>query len=66
MAGSDQILLGDIGGTTARFALLGGAKLGPIAHIPVGKHSCAIQTIEVFLGRHPIRGPLAGAILGVG
>jgi glucokinase len=65
MTGSDQILLGDIGGTTARFALLGGAKLGPIAHIPVAKHPCTVEAIESFLGKHPGRGRLAGAILGV-
>ena len=65
MAASDQILLGDIGGTTARFALLNGAKLGPIAHIPVAQHACAVAAIASFLDKHPNRGRLVGAILGV-
>ena len=61
----DQILLGDIGGTTARFALFDGAKLGPIAHIPVAQHACAVAAIASFLDKHPSRGRLADAILGV-
>jgi len=61
----DQTLLGDIGGTTARFAVLTGEKLGPIDHIPVSNHRSTIDAIEGYLGRHSDRGRPGGAVLAV-
>jgi glucokinase len=63
--GPDQILLGDIGGTMARFALLSGAKLGPVAHLPVIDFPSVADAIASFLGGGANRQRLAGAVLGV-
>jgi glucokinase len=61
--GGTRILLADIGGTNARFAVLGGAKLGPIAHIPVAGHAHFTDALGAFL-RQTAQGPQA-AVLAV-
>jgi glucokinase len=58
-----EVLLGDIGGTTARFALLLGDKLGPITHSPVGDYATFIEAATRFLGPRPPR--LSAAFLGI-
>jgi glucokinase len=63
--GWDQILLGDIGGTTARFAVLTGDRLGPIDHVAVSRYQTAIDAISGFLGNRADRGRIGGAVLGV-
>jgi glucokinase len=61
----DQTLLGDIGGTTARFAVLTGDILGPIDHLPVSGHRSLINAIGSYLdGRHD-RNRIGAAVLGV-
>jgi glucokinase len=45
-------LLGDIGGTNARFALLAEGKLGTIVPLPVAEHANAIEAISHFLSHH--------------
>jgi len=61
----DGILLGDIGGTTARFALMSGTKLGPIAHLHVADHPSLVAAIAGFLGNDPDRRPPPAAVLAV-
>jgi glucokinase len=59
---SIRTLLGDIGGTTARLAVLDGGTVGPVEHLPVAEHSSALDMIGEFLGR---AGRLDAAVLGV-
>jgi glucokinase len=61
----DQILLGDVGGTTARFAVLSGERLGPIDHAAVSGHPSLIDAIDGFLGHHGDRSRVGAAVLGV-
>lgn len=62
MAG-EQTLLGDIGGTTARFAVLTGNTLGPIDHLPVSRYRSMIDAIDGYLGQD--RSRIGAAVLGV-
>ena len=61
----EAILLGDIGGTTARFALFTDRKLGSISHVAVVDHASAIDAIADFLAdsRHDIK--VTAAIMGI-
>jgi glucokinase len=61
----EQTLLGDIGGTTARFAVLTGDTLGPINHLPVSNYRSMIDATESYLGSHPDRSRIDAAVLGV-
>ena len=61
----DQTLLGDIGGTTARFAVLTDDILGPIDHLPVSGHRSIIDAINTYLGSRRDRNRIGAAILGV-
>jgi glucokinase len=60
-----SILLGDIGGTTARFALLNGDVLGPVAHMRVAEHASVKDAIALFLGNGANRPSPTAAILAV-
>jgi glucokinase len=59
-----SILLGDIGGTTARFALLRGAHLGPIMRLPVATYGSPADAIAGFIAKSQSPPPPA-AVLGV-
>ena len=61
----ERVLLGDIGGTNARFALLDGARLGPTASVVVEDHPRFDQAVAAFLGRSGARVPVSGAVLAV-
>jgi glucokinase len=61
----EKTLLGDIGGTTARFAVLTGGGLGPVNHLPVSEHRSLVEAIRGFLAGHGERGPIDAAVLGV-
>jgi len=62
---SDCVLLADIGGTNARFALMNGREIGVIDHLKVADFRGAIDAIATFLQRRaPHRKPNA-AVLGV-
>jgi len=61
----DQTLLGDIGGTNARFALLAGDTIGPISHLPVSGYRSIIEAIEGYLSSRPDRDRVGAAVLGV-
>lgn len=58
-----QRLLGDIGGTYARFALVGPAALGPVWSTEVSAHASVIEAIGEFLKAQPHRPSIAGAVL---
>src|SRR5258708_32158838 len=57
--------LGDIGGTTARLAVLTGDALGPIEPLPVSEYRSMIDVIHGFLGRGQDRNCIGAAVLGV-
>jgi glucokinase len=61
----EKILLGDIGGTTARFAVLTGHAVGPIDHLPVSRYRSLIDAIEGFFGACGDRNRVSAAVLGV-
>lgn len=50
MNNSDSILLGDIGGTNARFAILNRGTIGPIEYMRVSECSGVIEAIKRYLG----------------
>ena len=60
----DQTLLGDIGGTTARFAILTGDTLGSVDHVAVSHHPTLIGAIDGYLGSHD-RNRVGAVVLGV-
>jgi glucokinase len=60
-----KTLLGDIGGTMARFAVLTGDALGPVDHLPVSKYRSLIDAIRDYVGRHGERAPMDAALLDV-
>ncbi|MGN6573363.1 MAG: glucokinase [Pseudolabrys sp.] len=47
--GGKRVLLADIGGTNARFAVLDGAELGPVAHIPAAEHALFAGALGAYL-----------------
>jgi glucokinase len=61
----DQTLLGDIGGTTARFAVLTDDILGPIDHLPVSGHRSMIDAIDAYLRSRRDGNRIGAAVLGV-
>jgi glucokinase len=62
---SEQTLLGDIGGTTARFAVLTGNTVGPIHHLPVSRHRSMLDAVEAYLSSRQDRSRINAAVLGV-
>lgn len=63
-ASPEHVLLGDIGATNARFALLTDGALGLIESIAVADYPRFTDAIEAFLTRDR-RAPIAGAVLAV-
>jgi len=58
-------LLGDIGGTNARFALVTDERLEPVETLPVADYPDIEQALAAFLDRHRNRRPIFGAVLAV-
>lgn len=58
-----KVLLADIGGTTARFALLAGGTVGRIAHMAVSDYCSFREALGVYLGHMPEAGTIRAAIL---
>jgi glucokinase len=58
-----RVLLADIGGTNARFAVLHGNRAGPIAHIPVAGHARFTDALAAYLGS--TESGIDGAVLAV-
>ena len=61
----EKILLGDIGGTTVRLAVLTGDAVGPIDHLAVAQYRSLIDAIEDFLGSRDDRNRIGSAVLDV-
>jgi len=60
-ATDDRVLLADIGGTNARFALMDRGEIGPVEHLKVADFSGTTDAIAAFLDRHPDQPATAGA-----
>jgi glucokinase len=60
-----RVLLADIGGTHARFAVLSGEELGPIQSLDVQAHGSLDDAVEHFLAAHGGRPSVSEAILAV-
>jgi glucokinase len=58
-------LLGDVGGTNARFAVLTGDTVGPIDHLPVAHYRSIVDAMHGYLSGRPDRHSIGAAILGV-
>lgn len=65
MTGTDSILLGDVGGTNARFAILNRGAIGPIEHMRVAECSGVIEAIKRYLGGRVEDMPITRAVLGL-
>lgn len=65
MTDSDSILLGDIGGTNARFAILNRGTIGPIEYIRVAECSGVIEAIKRYLVGRTENMPVKQAVLGL-
>ena len=61
----DKTLLGDIGGTTARFAVLTGRTFGPVDHLAVSAYPSLIEAVRSYLISHGERGAMDAALLAV-
>ena len=58
-----RVLLADIGGTYARFALAGERTIGPAWSTEVGAHESAVHALRAFLAFDHGDEPIAGALL---
>ncbi|HXD43947.1 MAG TPA: glucokinase [Pseudolabrys sp.] len=63
--GGQRVLLGDIGGTNARFAVLHGAELEPIVHIPAAAHLQFTDALRAFLSGRERADAAVLAVAGV-
>ena len=60
-----KVLLADVGGTNARFALLAGGTVGKIAHMAVSDYGSFREALSVYFGEMPEAGMIGAAILAV-
>jgi glucokinase len=58
-----KVLLADIGGTNARFALLAGGTVGTITHMAVSDYGSFRDALSAYLGGVPEAGAIRAAIL---
>ena len=58
-----KVLLADIGGTNARFAVLAGGTVGMVAHMAVRDYGSFREALGVYLGGLPESGKIRAAIL---
>lgn len=61
----ERILLADVGGTNARFALLDDGVIGAITHFKTADFPSSVDAVAAFLSRHEAGGPAAAAVLDV-
>ena len=64
---TERILLGDVGGTNARFAVLSGGAIGPIDHLRVSDYARFDEALAAYLARQsdPAIGGALFAVAGV-
>ena len=60
-----KVLLADIGGTNARFALLADGTVGMISHMAVSDHGSFREALDKYLGQLPEAGSIRAAVLAV-
>ncbi|MGB8402084.1 glucokinase [Bradyrhizobium sp.] len=60
-----KVLLADIGGTNARFAVLTEGTVGTITHMAVSDHGSFREAFSLYLGNLPEAGTIHAAILAV-
>lgn len=60
-----DVLLADVGGTNARFALLTRLGLGPITTVAVRDHASFTDAVAAFSARHPDAGSVRRAYLAL-
>jgi glucokinase len=61
---TERILLGDVGGTNARFAVLTDGAIGPIDHLRVSDYTRFDEALAAYLARQSDRA-IAGALFAV-
>jgi len=61
----ERVLLADIGGTNARFALLDDGMIGGITHFKVADFPSSVDAVAAFLSHHEAGGPPTAAVLDV-
>jgi glucokinase len=61
----DSVLLADIGGTNARFAVLCGGIISPITHLAVGEYATFRSAVDAYLAKLPEAGAISAAIIDV-
>jgi glucokinase len=62
---SDRVLLADIGGTNARFALMDDGAIGPIEHLKVADFKSSVDAVASFLDKHKAGGHPSAAVMDV-
>jgi len=62
---AEQMLLGDIGGTKARFALFRNDKLGPVETLSVADYPGIADAIDAFFSQHDRRDRVTHACLAI-
>ncbi len=60
-----QVLLADIGGTNARFAVLAGGSVGMARHLAARDYASFRDAVDAYLGGLPEAGQIGGAVLAV-
>jgi glucokinase len=60
-----KVLLADIGGTNARFAVLAGGTLATIVHMAVSDYGSFREALDKYLGNLPEAGTIGATILAV-
>ena len=58
-----KVLLADVGGTNARFALLAGRTLGKISHTAVSDYGSFREALSAYLGKVPEADSIGAAVL---
>jgi glucokinase len=61
----DAILLGDIGGTNVRLAILAGTDLSPVGRLAVADYANLTEAIAAFVARQNLRDRVRSAFLAV-
>lgn len=62
---SAGVILGDIGGTNARFAVLQDGVLGGIEHLKVAEYPHFADALDAFMARRDDRRPIRQALFGI-